>query len=158
MENLFIKLKIVKDLSKIILGYLTKSQYNLLNKRIELVDKEEIILFDSKLLVCIMKYLDDKNKIFELCTKFGKLKNMKWLFKKKIPYNEKIFMYAAKNGNLKNMKWLYKNKFPYNRMVFAYTAEIGNLKNMKWLFKKKFPYNSQTFALAAKNGNLENMK
>mgnify|MGYP007124443208 CR=1 FL=1 len=35
MKKLFTKLNIIKDLSKIILKYLTKSQNNLLNKNLQ---------------------------------------------------------------------------------------------------------------------------
>jgi len=50
MENLFIKLKIINDLWKIILKYLTKPQNNL-SEKLEYVDEKEIINYDSKLMI-----------------------------------------------------------------------------------------------------------
>jgi len=76
MENLFIKLRIINDLSKIILKYLTKSQNNLLNKKLENIDEREIIKYDSKLMLRIIKSKNG-NK-FEYCAEYGKLENMKW--------------------------------------------------------------------------------
>jgi len=55
MENLFIRSRIINDLSKIILKYLTKSQNNLLNKKLEKMNKKEIIKHDSKLMIKIVK-------------------------------------------------------------------------------------------------------
>ena len=53
MNNLFIKLKIINDLSKIILSYLTKSHNNLLSNKLGNINTEEIIKYDSRLMVNI---------------------------------------------------------------------------------------------------------
>jgi hypothetical protein len=76
MRNIFIKLRIINDLSKIILKYLTKSQNNLLKKKLEEIDEKEIIKYDSKLMLRIIKSRN-KNK-FHYCAEYGKLENMKW--------------------------------------------------------------------------------
>jgi len=74
MENLFIKLKIINDLWKIILKFITTSHNNLLNK-VKSIDSYEIIKYDSKLMI-IKKKLN-KN-VFGYCAKYVKLDNMKW--------------------------------------------------------------------------------
>jgi len=109
MEEIFIKLKIINDLSKIILRYLTNSQNKLLNKNSRNLEIEEIIKYDSKLMVSLKKILN-RNKILDICTLYGKLDNMKWLFKNEFicdywEWDCQTFECAAINGNLENMKW-----------------------------------------------------
>jgi hypothetical protein len=91
MENLFIKLKIINDLSKIILKCLTKSQNNLLNEKLEYVDEKEIIKYDSKLMIKTIKNKNKNIDLFDYCAKYGKLENMKWLLENKFPYDEWTF-------------------------------------------------------------------
>jgi len=78
MENIFIKLRIINDLSKIILKYLTKSQNNLLNDELEEKDIKGIIKHDSKLMIKIIKNKNNNRNIFDYCAEYGKLENMKW--------------------------------------------------------------------------------
>jgi len=78
MENLSVKLKIINDLWKKILKYLTKSQNNLLIKKLEYVNEKEIIKYDSKLMIKIIKNKNKNKNIFDYCGEYGKLENMKW--------------------------------------------------------------------------------
>ena len=87
MEDLFIKLKIINDLSKIILKCLTKSQINLLKNKLEKIRSEEIVIHDPKLIVNIKELLSDKYLTFEICSEYGNLEIMKWLYRNKYPYN-----------------------------------------------------------------------
>jgi len=76
MENIFNKLKIINDLLKIILKYLTKSQNNLLNGKLDDINIIEIIKYDQKIMIKLKTKLC-RDKIFEICAKYGKLENMK---------------------------------------------------------------------------------
>jgi len=111
MENIFIKLNIIDDLSIIILKYLTTSHYNILKKNTSKIDYKKIIKYDSKLMVKIKKKLD-KRTIMSECVTSGKLENVKWLLKNKYPIENWTFSYAAGSGNLEIMKWLLKHEFP----------------------------------------------
>lgn len=51
MEDLFVKLKIINDLSKIILKYLTSSHTKLLNGNSQETNMCTIIIYDPKLMV-----------------------------------------------------------------------------------------------------------
>jgi hypothetical protein len=97
--------------------------------------------------------------MFLWCVKYGNLKSMKWLKKKKYSLPKEAFSYTSwKEGNLKILKWLKKNGFNWTNTTFNASAQNGNLKNMKWLLKHGCPFKYDTLAYAAQFGNLKNMK
>jgi len=81
MKCIFVELKIINNLLKIILKYLIESHNNLLNKKLNEIDIKKIIKYDSKLMVILVDELV-KRKIIEICAEYGKFENIKWLHKK----------------------------------------------------------------------------
>jgi len=96
MKIIFEKIKIISDISDIISKYLSKSQNDLLNKNVENTDIDEIIKYDSKLIVSMKKKLK-KHKIFGICVEYEKQENMKWLLKNKYPFYRKTFEKSGQN-------------------------------------------------------------
>jgi hypothetical protein len=72
MENLFIELKIIKDVLKIILKYLTKSHNNLINNQLKCIDTREIIIYDSRRQAALASRGIASNAIFDLFIHFTK--------------------------------------------------------------------------------------
>src|ERR1700730_12170738 len=116
MENILDNLNIIKPLRSIIYNYLSKSHKRILNLSNNEIDIDNLIKYDAELMIYYINfYYKNRNvTFFNICAKYGKLDNMKWLLKNQFPYNEETFESAAKNGNLDNMKWLFKNKFVYD--------------------------------------------
>jgi len=165
MDDIFNKINIIKDLHHIIYTFLSSSHKYILNIKNNEFNNDILGKYDSNLMCyCIKKnIIFDFFELIKKYARFGKLKNMIWLFKNNYISNcnydyELTFAYAAEHGDLNILKWLLKNNFKGYSDTFAYAAENGNLDNMKWLLENNFEHDSLTFAYAAKNGNLDNMK
>ena len=154
------KVKIIKEIQKIILKNLSESQNAILNRKNKQVKMEELIRYDGLLMKYIIKKINYKEEeIIKLCAKYGKIKNIKSLGKRyRYSVDEKAFKNAAAYGNLENMKWMLKKRFTHDEETFAESALNGNLENMKWLLENGFSYDERTYINAAKNGKIENMK
>jgi len=157
-HNYILKNIIIKNKNSQVKTYYTYTKYD---KRNDVFDIEDIIIYDEKLLLyCIKIFYFNNNepKIFSLCAKHEKLYIKKLLLKKKFKYDTNTFSNAAENGHLNIMKWLLEKNFPFDKCAFSSAIKHGNLDNIKWLFEKNFPYSEFSFAAAAERGNLEVMK
>jgi hypothetical protein len=93
-ENIFTKLKIIADLSKIIRKYLTNSHNNFLDGELKNVNTKEIIKYHDKLMLRIKNII--KYNVFIDSAEYGKFKNMKWLLKKNFHLNKYVFENALR--------------------------------------------------------------
>jgi hypothetical protein len=146
INGIFITINIIDDLKNIILVYLTESHKNILEINNYDFKIEEIISKDGNLMNYVLGDFDSEDTyyVFSLCSRYGKLRNMKLLDKKNFPIND-AFHQAIKNGNLMNIKWLIDNG--YNDLIIDDICGV-NLKTIEWLIKNNFKFSNRAYLSA----------
>jgi hypothetical protein len=86
MNEIFVKLGIINDLSKMILNYLTMSHNNILASG-GVFFVSDIIKYDYKMMPSLMLEAD-KFLWLEKCSKYKKSSNISWMLEKRIAFWE----------------------------------------------------------------------